>query len=288
MDHTTPMLQNNPNSVIRNLPHGLTHEVERLMLGFDWVTPLDADTMARLSVAGEQISRLLPRKFEVSTSEAHASMGTMSGLQSPDDSELYAVIFDDNPDHSAPFDDKHAEIIINTEGLYFAVHHRYDGWERTRALAIELYSVFHESVLKDVPVASIEFRVSNIFYLDKFSGDLSDLLRKGCDSLPGRVFAADGLWHIDEGYYELQPDLDMQYLLVNLNVSKVKEDGRPQLRVRTMHQYDFELDAQGLQVIEDLFSRFESLHAINKRLLATVLNNDISHSLGLLGNGGTI
>lgn len=288
MEHTTPMLQTNPSAVIRKLPHGLAHEVERLTLGFDWVTPLNADTMAKLSALGDQISDLLPRKFEVSTSEAQASLGSFAGLENSSGSELYAVLFDDNQDENAPFNEKHAEVIINTDGLYFSVHHRYDGWEKTRALAYDIYKVLFEAVLKEVPVASIEFRVSNMFYLEAFTGHLRDLLNEGCDSLPRRVFAADGLWHIDEGYYERQPVLDMQHLLVNLNVSRVQEDARETLHVRTMHQYDFDEALSESPSLENLFDRFESLHTINKTLLSTVLNENISRSLGLLSNGVVI
>lgn len=287
MDHITPMLQNNPNAVSRNLPHGLTHEVERLMLGFDWKTPLDGATMARLAAAGEQIADLLPRKFEISTSQAHASLGTMSGLSSPNDSELYAVLFDDNEDKTAPFDEKYAEVMINTDGFYFSVYHRYDGWESTRALALKLYTVFYEAVLKDVQIGSVEFRVSNFFGLDKFTGSLIDLLNKDCDSLPRRVFSADDLWHIDEGYYEPQVNLEGRYLLVNLNVSKVQEENQRQLRVRTMHQYDFDAEVPEAQSLESIFNHFETLHSINKRLLASVLNAEISLALGLLNEGVT-
>ncbi|MFJ7282513.1 TIGR04255 family protein [Pseudomonas sp. NPDC099000] len=287
MDHITPMLQTNSNAVSRNLPHGLTHEVERLMLGFDWKVPLDGATMAKLAAAGEQIADALPRKFEISTSQAHASLGTMSGLSSSDDSELYAVLFDDNEDKTAPFDEKYAEVMVNTDGFYFSVYHKYDGWEKTRALALKLYTVFYEAVLKDIQIGSIEFRVSNFFGLDEFTGSLVDLLNEDCDSLPPRVFAADGLWHIDEGYYEPQGDLDGRYLLVNLNVSQVQEENRRQLRVRTMHQYDFDMETPESQTLESIFDRFETLHSINKRLLATVLNPEISLALGLLNEGVT-
>lgn len=291
MDQKSSMLRKNPKAVVNKLPHGLTHAVERLSLGFDWTSPLDAQTMRKLSSLGDRIAALLPRKFEVSTSEVRASVNGIAAdpLSSEDDAELYAVLFDDNEDKDAPFDIKHAEIVLKNEGLTFSVHAKYDGWEKTRAQALELYNVFFDEIADKVKLDSVQFRVSNVFCLDKFTGNLSDLLSVECDSLPRRIFNAEGLWHVDEGYFEEQIDSNESQLLVNLNVSKVLGDDGSLLYVRTMHQFYYGHESDKAISLENLFDKFTALHDTNKTLLATVLNKKISTSLGLLGDArGTI
>jgi len=288
MDQKPPMLRNNPKAVVNILPHGLTHAVERLSMGFEWENPLDAQTMSKLSALGAQIASVLPRKFEISTSEVRASVHGIAAETplSEDDGELFAVLFDDNEEQDAPFDIKHAEVIIKNDGFSFSVHARYDGWEKTRAQALKLCEVFFDEISKHAKLESVEFRVSNVFRLDEFKLNLDELLNEKCDSLPSRIFDADGLWHIDEGYFERQVDSESKKLLVNLNVSKVSVDDGMLLYVKTMHQLSDEQQFEYPITLSSLFDKFEYLHDINKSLLASVLNEKISRLLGLIDNSG--
>ncbi|WP_095194370.1 hypothetical protein [Pseudomonas sp. Irchel 3A7] len=273
------------NTVVRELPHGLIHAVERLSLGFEWATPLDGRSMARLSALGNQLVDELPRKLEISTSDIRPhGPGSDDEQSGSEDAELFAVMFDDNKDKDGPVDLKHTEIIINNEGMFFTVYARYDGWEVTRALALKLCSVFLEEIVRDISLTAIEIKVANIFGLAKFSGQLSDLLSDRCDSLPRRVFGAQGLWHVDEGYFETHDDQDMRQLLVNLSVSKTLEDDEESLYIRTLHRFEFNTRASDSLPVTKLFDKFEHLHAINKDLLASVLTDDISDALGLFAD----
>ncbi|PKI19649.1 hypothetical protein CXB65_21585 [Pseudomonas monteilii] len=253
-------------------------------MGFDWVSPLDPQIMSKLASLGDGIAKWLPRKFEVSTSEVKASVGPVIPGQSStaDDGGLFAVLFDDNQDANAPFDVKHAEVIINNEGFMFTVHARYDGWEKTKAQAHELFAVFFDEIIKHVTLSAIEFRVSNIFNLEKFTGRLDDVLDLECDSLPRRIFKAHGLWHVDEGYFDDHHESESENLLVNLNVSKVQSEDGKMLHVRTMHQYNFHSESNVSLGLSELFERFEYLHGINKALLATVLNEQTAALIGLV------
>jgi hypothetical protein len=77
MDQKRPMFRKKPNAAVRELPHGIIHAVERLSLGFDFASPLDAQSMAKLSALGNQIATLLPRKLQVSTSGMIATVGNV-------------------------------------------------------------------------------------------------------------------------------------------------------------------------------------------------------------------
>lgn len=284
MDQTPSMLRKFPQASVTPLPNGLFHAVERLSMGFDWASPLDAQTMSKLASLGDGIAKSLPRKFAVSTSEIKASVGpTSTDPSSPaDDGGLFAILFDDNEDQDAPFDVKHAEVIINNEGFTFSVHAKYDGWEKTKAQALEYFAVFFDEIIKHVTLSSIEFRVSNIFNLETFTGRLDDVLDLECDSLPRRIFKAQGLWHVDEGYFDDHHESEIEKLLVNLNVSKVQDEEGKMLHVRTMHQYNFHPESKVSLSLSELFGRYEHLHGINKALLATVLNKDTAEAIGLV------
>lgn len=278
MDQKKPMSLQNADLAIRELPYGLVHKVERLSLGFEWASPLSGHLMAKLSALGDKVSSLLPRKLEVSTSDADPD--SLGGMREKT-SELFAIMFDDNKDQDGPVDVKHTEIIINNEGLYFTVYARYDGWEITRALALRLCGVFLEAISQETTLAAIEIRVSNIFGLTNFQKSLSDLLDEECASLPRRIFSATGFWHVDEGYFEHHSDPDMSNLLVNLNVSKMLERDAESLYIKTLHRFEFKEDSTDSLQLDRLFEKFEHLHAINKKLLASVLNQCISDSLRL-------
>ena len=284
MDQTPSMLRKFPQASVTPLPNGLLHAVERLSLGFDWASPLDAQTMSKLASLGDGIAKWLPRKFEVSTSEVKASVGPVAAdASSPsDDGGLFAVLFDDNEDKDAPFDVKHAEVIVNNEGFTFTVHAKYDGWEKTKAQALELFKVFFDEITKHVTVSAIEFRASNVFSLERFTGRLDDVLDFECDSLPRRIFKADGLWHVDEGYFDDHYGSEKDKMLVNLNVSKVQDEEGRLLYVRTMHQYNLHPESNVSLSLSELFEKYEYLHGINKLLLATVLNKKTAAVIGLV------
>ncbi|MCK9747115.1 hypothetical protein LT699_10970 [Pseudomonas syringae pv. syringae] len=286
MDQTPSMLRKFPQASVTPLANGLTHAVERLSLGFDWVSPLDPQIMSKLASLGDGIAEWLPRKFEVSTSQVMARVGPVAAdapsSSADDDGGLFAVLFDDNKDQDAPFDVKHAEVIINNEGFTFSVYAKYDGWEKTKAQALELFSVFFDEIIKNVKLSSIEFRASNVFSLEGFTGRLDDVLDFECDSLPRHIFKADGLWHVDEGYFDNDHESESDKMLVNLNVSKVQDEEGRLLYVRTMHQYSVDSESNVLFSLAELFGKYEHLHGINKSLLATVLNKETAAAIGLV------
>ncbi|AGA76043.1 hypothetical protein CXG50_02175 [Pseudomonas plecoglossicida] len=276
------MFQNKPNAEIRHLPHGLIHAVERLSLGLDWDKPLDAATMAQLSTLGDRIAEVLPRKIEISTSGVRATVaGVVKDASEDESAELFAILFDDNDDHEGAIDEKLVEMVVNDSGLGFAINSRYPGWEKTRALAFDVFNVFYEAVSKQVSISSIDFRVSNVFGLKQFDGNLTDLLNVECTSLPRRVFNSEGLWHLDEGYFDEHSASEVSQLLVNLHVSKAREGDETNLFVRTMHQFDLGEQPAGTTSLVDLFGHFDHLHEVNKDLLASVLNENIVRSLEL-------
>jgi uncharacterized protein (TIGR04255 family) len=172
-------------------------------------------------------------------------------------------------------------LVLHNDSFNFAVYARYDGWEKTRTLALELYRVFYDAIIESATPSSVDFRVSNVFGLENFTGSLNDLLNENCDSLPRRVFNAQGLWHVDEGYFDSHAHADMKQLLVNLSVSKSIEDELENLYIRTMHQFDFPENFSGALSLDSLFEKFEHMHTVNKALLASVLNSNISSALGL-------
>ncbi|AYG47261.1 hypothetical protein DV532_24390 [Pseudomonas sp. Leaf58] len=276
------MFQNKPNAEVRSLPHGLIHAVERLSLGLDWDTELGAAAMAHLSSLGDRVSKLLPRKIEISTSGVRSTIsGITKDSAEEGSSELFALLFDDNDDHEGAFDDKLIEMVINRTGIRFVVNFRYSGWEVTRNLALDVYKVFYEAISSQVSISSMNFRVSNVFGLKNFVGPLGNLLDVECTSLPRRVFASEGLWHLDEGYFEDHVSPGVKQLLVNLHVSKALEDEDTNLYIHTMHQLEFHEDSSSALSLEELFDKFDELHRINKLLLSSVLADNIVHSLEL-------
>nr|WP_314492537.1 TIGR04255 family protein [uncultured Pseudomonas sp.] len=276
------MFQNKPNAEIRQLPHGLIHAVERLSLGVDWDEQLDAETMAQLSALGDRIVETLPRKIEISTSGLRATVAGVAKHSAEEaDTELFAILFDDNKDHEGAIDDKLVEMVINNNGFGFAINSRYAGWEKTRSSALEMFGVFFKAISEKVSISSIDFRVSNVFGLKDFDGNLTDLLDIRCDSLPRRVFSSEGLWHLDEGYFDERAAPGMDQLLVNLHVSKARDGEETNLYVRTLHQFDMSEQSTNAIQLADLFEHFDHLHEVNKDLLASVLHENIVRALEL-------
>ncbi|WP_429506811.1 TIGR04255 family protein [Pseudomonas moraviensis] len=272
-----------PSLTRRDLPYDLSHAVERLSLGFSWETPLNPETMRELAALGPIVDSDLPRRFEVSTSEGEANFHQCgpetSGL--PEGANLFALMFDDNADDDGPVDVKHTEIVINEDGMFFTVLGRYDGWEITRKRAKKLCDVFLKHTFLRTGLSAVEVRVNNLFFLDNFSSELSSLLNKGSDSLPGKIFSAKGYWHVNEGYYVEHADPDMSKLLVNLSVSKANIFNEEVLGVRTIHRFDTENTDLNYFDIDRIFEKFNHLHAVNKKLLKSLLSDTISDALDL-------
>ncbi len=282
------MSSNMPYIIRRELPHGLSHAVERLSLGFEWGKELDSDTMRGLADLGPTLEADLPRRFEISTSDGEANYHQCAGegQSLPEGANLYALMFDDNADSTRPVEEKHTEIVINESGLFFTVLGRYDGWDVTRSRAKKLCDVFLKRVFEITGLNAVEIRVNNVFFLERFSAGLDSLLNMESDSLPLKIFKAPSYWHVNEGYYVEHADPDMNELLVNLTVVKANVSDEDALSIRTIHRFD--TDNTGLNFFnsDQLFDKFDHLHAINKRLLGSLVHRDISDALNLFPKGG--
>lgn len=269
-------------NLIKVRPAADKNSVERMSLIFEWAEPLSNQTMLELSALCESLGSEFPRKIELRSADSQPeSNNSDSRSDASEDSELAAIIIDDNEDINAPPDSKKAELIIARKHLFFSIHAAYPGWQETKEKAYKNCRNLLERIRGERELSGLGLQVINGFYLEEFDGDFSKILRTNCPHLPPSIFARKSFWHVEEGFFSEPDHQSQERLLTNMKMAYFPEGADHKLLITTLHRMDFNAEKKSALTASDLWGSFEILHPKNKSLIHSILHEDVCTSIGL-------
>ncbi|MCH5552555.1 hypothetical protein L6227_25235 [Pseudomonas syringae pv. syringae] len=248
-----------------------TNAIDRITLGLDWQSPLDAALMAELSsFSRDQIA--LPRCIEFRASEGALGQQPQDAVSLESEAELVQVVWDDGDSKDSPGGDSTLELNLSKNGFFFQMSAAsYTNWSDTKAKYIShskpiIDKIFDSQNIKEVGMQIIESV--------EFNRDLgfSKLLNCEADLLPRSVFERKGYWRFEHSFFEnLSPTMAMK---VNFHIllSPAREN-IDKLVIICIHKYLFGEPRKITHA--ELFKDYEELFIKNRNLVGSLLSADL-------------
>ncbi|WP_204127395.1 hypothetical protein [Pseudomonas ogarae] len=263
------------------VPAAGTHAIDRVCLGFQWGEPLDQALMKEISLLLTGKALQLPRKIQFSSGAVMKSEEEdLPETLKETDSELMAIVFDDNTEKDSPADKKDVELVIQRDGLLFAMQNSVPGWVEAKERAKEVTSIAFEVIGKHRSIASVGLQVSNSFLIASDDVGMERILRVDSEYLPKKIFTGNNFWKLDDDYF-FGNESDSAYLNLDVSLSPF-EEGR-KLSIATLQRH---IPEAGF--IDDLtlvFEKVESLYKENVSLVRSLIHDNVCGLIGMKGSG---
>jgi uncharacterized protein (TIGR04255 family) len=110
--------------------------------------------------------------------------------------------------------------------------------------------------------------------------DPKEVFREGSPFIPANATGNKNAWHSHHGYFEtIQQPTNLE-LNENINVNIIDNFGRRSVNIATVHRAKISL-WEWAEVWETLGSIMEVLHDRNKKILSSILNDEVTESIHL-------